>query len=161
MTEISDDIWTLDSEGRIILRPSESSWPILARSLWSNAQLSEMYSAGDQERRQWEAENVGWVYREILPRPTSLEDDIKDIITQMFSYGASLLWWLTKLMITSLLLFPEDEHYISYIPVIQCYIILFITSTYQFLKHFAGLTQWSYFHGALDGTDTDDSDCEE
>ena len=38
MTEI-DDIWTLDSEGRIILRPTENAWPILARSLWSDAQL--------------------------------------------------------------------------------------------------------------------------
>ena len=75
MTEI-DDIWTLDSDGRIILRPTENAWPILARSLWSDAQLSEMYSAGEQERRQWEAENVGWIYNEILPRPTSLEDDI-------------------------------------------------------------------------------------
>ena len=146
------DPWELDVNGRYQLKRTEWAWPALARSLWSRSDLTEFYEQAEISRRQWEWENIGWCYT-ILPRPRSLQEEIKDVVIEMFSLGSAALMYSSKLAISALLFAPEWEPYIAYIPIIQCYFIFFLLSTYLRLTEEAGITDWSYFFGNLNDED--------
>ena len=155
------DPWTLTSDGKPILKNSSSSWPALSRSLWSKAQLTEMYHSGEIAHREWQYKNIGWVYQDgLLQRPQSYQERVKNCIISMFDYGSSFLWWSIKLLVAGVLFAPEFEEYLSLILIFQCYFILFMITTYQILKHNVGITDWSYFHGSLNEADSDESDNE-
>ena len=155
------DPWTLTQDGKPTLKNCSSSWPALSRSLWSKAELTEMYNDGEIAHRKWQYENIGWAYQDgLLQRPQSYQERIKSCVISMFDYGNSFLWWSIKLLVASVLFAPELEDYLFLIVVFQCYFIFFMVTTYQILKHQAGITEWSYFHESLDGADSDESDSE-